>query len=166
MKLEEVESFYIKYGPMVLRRCRQILNNEEQAFDAMQEVFAQILLKKENLRTDHPSSLLYTIATNLCLNILKKEKREKPVGNEISLEELIITSDDFVEKTFVNDLIERIFYGEPPSTRTIAYLHYVDKLTLVETAKECGLSVSGVRKRLRKLSEKVRQWQKIEGKLL
>jgi RNA polymerase sigma-70 factor (ECF subfamily) len=36
----------------------------------------------------------------------------------------------------------------------MAVLHYVDRLTLEETAVEVGLSVSGVRKRLRRLREK------------
>jgi RNA polymerase sigma-70 factor (ECF subfamily) len=36
----------------------------------------------------------------------------------------------------------------------MAFLHYVDGLTLHETAKETGLSVSGVRKRLAGLRAK------------
>ena len=51
-------------------------------------------------------------------------------------------------------LLYIIFTNEKTSTRTIAVLHYVDKLTLEETADFVGLSVSGVRKRLRKLREK------------
>ena len=37
------------------------------------------------------------------------------------------------------------------STRTMAILHYVDGMTLQEVADEVGMSVSGVRKRLRGL---------------
>jgi RNA polymerase sigma-70 factor (ECF subfamily) len=33
-------------------------------------------------------------------------------------------------------------------------MHYIDGMTLEQTAAESGLSVSGVRKRLRKLKEK------------
>ena len=36
----------------------------------------------------------------------------------------------------------------------MAVLHYVDRLTLEETATAVGMSVSGVRKRLRRLQEK------------
>lgn len=39
------------------------------------------------------------------------------------------------------------------TTRTIAMLHYVDRFTLEETAEMVKMSVSGVRKRLRKLRE-------------
>ena len=44
-----VEQFYSKYGPMVLRRCRALLRNEEQALDAMQEVFVRVLQKSDVL---------------------------------------------------------------------------------------------------------------------
>lgn len=37
----------------------------------------------------------------------------------------------------------------------MAILHYVDGLTLDETAAEMGMSVSGVRKRLRVLKAKI-----------
>ena len=52
--------------------------------------------------------------------------------------------------------IERIFRREKPSTRVMAVLHYVDGMTLEEVAREVGLSVSGVRKRLRTLKARVK----------
>jgi RNA polymerase sigma-70 factor (ECF subfamily) len=48
-------------------------------------------------------------------------------------------------------LLDRLFGRHPESSRTIAVLHYVDGLTLEEVADEIGMSVSGVRKRLRAL---------------
>jgi RNA polymerase sigma-70 factor (ECF subfamily) len=48
-------------------------------------------------------------------------------------------------------VLEALFAREQVSTRTMATLHYVDGLTLEETASEMGMSVSGVRKRLRTL---------------
>jgi DNA-directed RNA polymerase specialized sigma24 family protein len=38
-----VEALYRKYAPMVLRRCRSILRDEDAAQDAMQDVFVQLL---------------------------------------------------------------------------------------------------------------------------
>ncbi len=40
----DVEMFYTQYGPMVLRRCRYILKDEELPLDAMQDVFIQVAL--------------------------------------------------------------------------------------------------------------------------
>ena len=46
-------------------------------------------------------------------------------------------------------LLDRIFAREQASTRTMAVLHLLDGMTLQEVANEVGMSVSGVRKRLR-----------------
>ncbi|MEE0876707.1 MAG: sigma factor-like helix-turn-helix DNA-binding protein, partial [Fibrobacteraceae bacterium] len=54
------------------------------------------------------------------------------------------------------NILARLFSKEPESSRTIAVLHYVDGLTLEETAREVSLSVSGVRKRLRALKAKIK----------
>ena len=57
-----VEEYYKKYGPMVLRRCRTLLSNEDKALDAMQDVFIKLIKKDSDLMDNSPSSLLYRIA--------------------------------------------------------------------------------------------------------
>jgi RNA polymerase sigma factor (sigma-70 family) len=149
----DVEALYRKYGPMVLRRCRRLLQNEEKALDAMQDTFVQLLRHADRLTADAPSSLLYRIATNVCLNILRGEKRRPMSGKEELLME-IASIDEHEERSVTRAFLEELFSREKESTRTIAVLHYVDKLTLEETAAEVGLSVSGVRKRLRALRKR------------
>ncbi|MBI9104153.1 MAG: sigma-70 family RNA polymerase sigma factor [Spirochaetales bacterium] len=148
-----VEEFYRKYGPMVLRRCRSLLQNEDEALDAMQEVFVQVLRKQEVLNDKAPSSLLYTIATNTCLNVLRSNKRKPLNGRDEYLVE-IAGWDNPEERVMAGHFADRLFSEEKDSTRLIAVLHYVDGFTLEETAEKVGLSVSGVRKRLRGLRKK------------
>ena len=57
--------------------------------------------------------------------------------------------------TIEGEVDGNVFAREQASTREMAVLHLVDGLTLDEVAKEVGLSVSGVRKRLRVLKEHV-----------
>jgi RNA polymerase sigma-70 factor (ECF subfamily) len=138
---------------MVLRRCRYLLKNEEQALDAMQEVFVKVLQKADVLDDRAPSSLLYTIATNICLNELRRGSgRFVKDGNEIL--ELVSSVDNAEERVLADHFLDRLFEGEKDTTRTIAVLHYVDGYTLAETAEIVGMSVSGVRKRLRGLRER------------
>jgi RNA polymerase sigma-70 factor (ECF subfamily) len=151
----DVEALYRKYGPMVLRRCRHLLGDEEKAQDAMQDTFVRVLRHGRRLHDRAPSSLLYCIATNVCLNILRSDRRHpKLSGDEILLN---VASAEDVEDTAVNrHLLEKIFHREKSSTRTMAVLHYVDKMTLEEVASHVGLSVSGVRKRLAALRTRTR----------
>lgn len=140
---------------MVLRRCRSLLRDEDKAVDAMQDTFVQVLRREEALDARAPSSLLYTIATNVCLNVLRSE-RSRPRGGGDDLIERIAGTDDPAGSAVVRHLLERIFAKEQPSTRAIAVMHFVDGLTYEQVAAEVGLSVSGVRKRLRTLKARAK----------
>ena len=134
----DVEALYRRYGPMVMRRCRQLLQSEEKALDAMQDTFVAVLRHEKRLTAAAPSSLLYRIATNTCLNILRSERRRPQFASDEVL--LSIAGSDDPETTVLNrQTIERIFRTEKPSTRVMAVLHYVDGMTLEEVAREVGL---------------------------
>jgi RNA polymerase sigma-70 factor (ECF subfamily) len=143
----DIEDLYQKYGPMVMRRCRQLLGNEQEALDATQDVFIQVLKHESRLKLDYPSSLLYRIATNLCLNRIRDRRRRAETSDDDALNR-IADLDDTGARVEARSMLHRLFHGHQESSRTIAVLHFVDGMTLEETAHEVGMSVSGVRKRL------------------
>lgn len=146
----DVEEWYQKYGYLVYKRCLFLLKNEEQARDAMQDTFAKVLVNRPRLKGTYPSALLYRIATTTCLDVLRsaRVKRER-AGTEML--ERIADLDSSEEQVETRLFLDRIFQREKPSTREIAVMHYVDRMTLEEVARASGMSVSGVRKRLRVL---------------
>lgn len=158
MDSEKLESLYRLYGPLVLRRCRQLLRDSGEAEDALQEVFMQLLRHPELLDAEFPSSLLYKIATNNCLNRLRGRQRRAESRDEEALH-AIAAHDDIETRSAAGRLLDRIFRRHPESTRVMAVLHYVDGLTLEEVARETSLSVSGVRKRLRALQAGALAWE-------
>jgi len=150
----DVEQFYELYGPMVLRRCRRLLRDDQAALDAMQDVFVRVLRNQERLDDRAPSGLLFRIATQVCLNRLRHAKRHPEDSDQDLLLDIAASSDN-EERSAARDLLNRLFSREHVSTQTIAVLHLLDGLTLDEVAAEVGLSVSGVRKRLRTLKGRV-----------
>lgn len=151
----DVEQLYRRYGPMVLRRCRSLLGDEEEALDAMQDTFVKALRYRDTLSPSAPSSLLYCIATNVCLNTIRSRRRRPQAAGGDAVE-AVAASDDVEALAVARHSLEGVFAGEPASTRTMAVLHYVDGMTLEEVADTVGLSVSGVRKRLRTLRARTR----------
>jgi RNA polymerase sigma factor (sigma-70 family) len=145
---------YRKYGPMVMRRCRFLLRDEHQALDAMQDTFVRLLRSKDKLTGDAPSSLLYRIATNVCLNMLRTDKHRTVRDGEEALLQIADT-EDHTESFVRREVLNKIFQSEKPTTREIAVMRYVDGMSLEEVAAESGLSVSGVRKRLRQLKARL-----------
>jgi RNA polymerase sigma-70 factor (ECF subfamily) len=150
----DVEAYYIRYGPMVLRRCRRLLNDEEKAYDAMHEVFVKLILYKKQLKGTHPSTLLYRIATNICLNIIRDQRIHQNVMDRNILSTVSIY--DGNEKVLdVQALLEYIFKGEKESTHQIAVMYFVDGMTYKEISRAVGLSISGVYKRLKALRDRL-----------
>ena len=139
---------------MVLRRCRGMLRNEAEAVDAMHDVFVELLRRKDTIDPSGSSSLLYRVATNVCLNRLRSRTRRKEEPGAELLERIAVASAE--DRSEAKALLDRLLSREPVSSGTIAVLHLHDGLTLEEVAREVGLSVSGVRKRLRRLEERLR----------
>jgi RNA polymerase sigma-70 factor (ECF subfamily) len=146
----DVEALYRRYGPMVLRRCRAVLHDEDRARDATQEVFVRLLSSRTRLHGRYPSSLLYRMATNVSLNELRAHKRRRWHADSDRIAQSP-SAECLEERLFERDLLERVFAGEQQSTVRMALLHHGQEHSLEETAGLVGLSVSGVRKRLRGL---------------
>ena len=157
MNKEQITIWYERYGPMVFRRCRQLLKDEAAAKDAVQEVFVQVLRNQERCRDEYPSSFLYRIATNISLNMIRSRKRKNEIAEGGTVLEMIACTEDTFNQISYRALLQKIFTGEQFSTRVMATYHFVDGMTLEETAAEMQMSISGVRKRLRRLKERLQE---------
>ena len=143
----DVAAWYEKYGPMVIRRCRKILRNEEDALDAVHDVFINAMRGKDKLHGRFPSSLLYTMATNICLNRLRKKKRE--IVSDFSGEgDAPSCIDEAYDQVEAEILLDDILRDESEMNRAISFMYHADGMTLKEIGEAVGLSISGVRKRL------------------
>lgn len=146
----DIEAAYERYGPMVLRRCRSLLRDEERAVDAMHDTFVRLLQSRDRLEDQGLSSLLWRVSTNVCLNQIRTQRRH-PEDRDDQLLHAIAGWDETEERTLASRVLSAVFAREPSSTQTMAVLHFVDGMTHQEVAREVGLSVSGVRKRLKRL---------------
>ncbi|MBX2801437.1 MAG: RNA polymerase sigma factor [Myxococcales bacterium] len=147
---EEVADLYDRYAHVLFHRCRSILRNEEDAWDAVQETFARVIKNAETFRRQSsPLTWMYRISTNYSLNQLRnrtsraatrRDKRADIVGPETT------ESGD----TFLGDheRILELLEDADEQTRACVVHTYFDECTREETAKLVGLSVPTVRKRL------------------
>jgi len=162
MKID-IEECYKRYAPMVFRRCSTLLRNEEEALDAAQDVFVSLLRHHKRLHGQFLSSLLYTIATNTCLNRLRQRKRQGSSDDSQIL--LLPAKDNQIERVENNMLMDAILMDESESTRAICFMYHGDGMTLREIGEVMNLSVSGVRKRLMAFSERAKLKLEGEGEL-
>ncbi len=121
----------------------------------MHDVFVELLRRENRLDARAPAGLLLTTATHVCLNRLRSERRRPEDPDHDLLARIASLGSSAENLSLARRALDRIFGGEPASTRLIAVLLYVDRLTLDEVAAEVGMSVSGVRKRLRTLKQRL-----------
>lgn len=148
----DIDHLYRAFGPMVHRRCLRMLRDPEKALDAMHDVFVEMIRHRDRLHDGAPAGLLLRTATNVCLNRLRTERRHPEDRDDELLLAIAAEPDETpASRAVARRVLDRLFATQPVSTRLIAVLYFVDRLTLDEVAAEVGLSVSGVRKRLRGL---------------
>ena len=148
----DVENLYAQFGPRVVRRCRALLSDDAKAEDAAHDVFVLLLRHQERLDDSAPSSLLYRMATNVCLNRIRGEKRH-PEHRDEDLLVSIASLHDTEEAFGARALLGTLFRREHSLSRTIAVMHLLDGMTYEEIAPVVGLSASGVRKRMRRVRQ-------------
>jgi RNA polymerase sigma-70 factor, ECF subfamily len=76
--MTDMDEFFHKHYPDLYRLAVSFLKNSEDAADMMQNAYMIIQkeqMKKNILDMDNPRAWLFRIATNLCLNHVKKKRR-------------------------------------------------------------------------------------------
>jgi RNA polymerase sigma-70 factor (ECF subfamily) len=148
----DVEYLYRTYGPMVLRRARAILGEEQAARDAMQEVFVRVLRGADGFRGDaSPTTWLYRMTTNLCLNQIRDRARRADILAErwIADEQLDVAHEGRLT-------VGQVLSGLPDDLREIAIYYFVDQMNQDEIAEVLGVSRRTVGNRLEEFRVRAR----------
>lgn len=155
---QEVAALYDRYAPVLFHRCRSILRNDEEAWDAVQETFARVIKKSESFRQQSsPLTWMYKISTNYSLNQLRnrqsRARTRRDRKDEIAGPDRTAPPSEHTED---HGRVLALLDDADPQTRACIVHTYFDGCTREETARLVGLSVPTVRKRLRTFLSKAR----------
>jgi RNA polymerase sigma-70 factor, ECF subfamily len=130
-----IAQVYAAQGHVVLRRARQILNDETEAQDVLHEVFASLLGKPEQFAgRSSMTTFLYSATTHLCLNRLRDgATRARLLAAQASDKPAEARSDSLVQ---VRELLARL----PEDLAQVTVYYYVDEMTHDEIADQIGCS--------------------------
>jgi RNA polymerase sigma-70 factor (ECF subfamily) len=139
----------------VYGRCRYLLKDEDDARDAVQEVFLKAMDHGAGFRKEsQPSTWLIRIATNYCLNVIRmqRNKTRQSVADgslPIAGPQSLWSADRAERRQIVRQLLERV-NGE---CAEVAVHYFVDEMTQEEIGEALGRSLPTIRKRLREFLE-------------
>ena len=137
-----------RYTLLLFGVCMKYLKNEEEAKDAVQQVFEKALKELGKYKVDYVKSWLYMVAKNYCLMQLR-DKGKLP--KELS-EQMLATPAEEPNKTELlqkDELLEKLTAAVTeliPEQRTCIELFYLQKKSYTEIADGTGFTLMQVKR--------------------
>jgi len=153
----ELRALYERYAAKVYGRCLYILKNEEEARDAMHDVFIKVEKNMKAFRGDaSPLTWLQRIATNHCLNVIRarKAKWHDRYRREVEAGEHAFAGTASQRET--SELLRAVFDKVSRDHAEVAIYYFVDGMTQKEITDLVGISAPTLRKRLRAFIDEAR----------
>lgn len=148
---EEMRSWYEQYGYVLYKRCVRMLGSEEQARDALQEIFAQAWKYRKGYRRQAPPlHWLNRITTHHCLRLMRQRDTHTQTMDTATPIESANLAADIARRELVTKLLGHF----DQRTQEVVVSTYMEGRSQDEVAQLLGISSRAVRKRLKQFREK------------
>jgi RNA polymerase sigma-70 factor (TIGR02960 family) len=153
--------------------CYRMLASYDQAEDAVQEAFLRAWRSRETFNGDQPRAWLYRIATNVCLDLIRRSGRQVPTVNSIAevpwlqpypdrlLDEAAPPDAEPEAVAVARETIELAYLAViqllPARQRAVLLLRDVQGWSAAETAEMLDLSVAAANSALQRARATLRQ---------
>ena len=151
------EDFYLKYivpyKGIIIKLCRAYTDTEFDFEDYFQEVCLQIWKSKDNFKEQSKwSTWVYRITLNVCMTMLKKQKKHAAtseiVQNDFSIETEAFNNEEL-------QLLYKAIRQLPEVDKAIIVLYLEDK-SYKEIAEISGMKTSAVGARINRIKTKLK----------
>lgn len=151
--LKAYEILIQRYQDKVYNLAARMINNREDARDLAQETFIQIYKSLQHFRGDcNFSTWLYRVASNKCLDFLRRKRPEQVCHPAFEKDELIADSRAGPEEQLIKEeeayIIRKVLANLPRNYRMVLVLHHYQLLSYKEIARILDLPVKTVATRL------------------
>lgn len=147
------------YKDKVYQICYRMLGNKHEAEDVAQEAFLRAYLNIHTFKQELKfSSWLYRIATNLCIDRMRKKKPDYYLDSEVAGTDGLTlysqipsnqrTPDQDVENIELADTIQKEISKLPEKYRSVIVLRYIDELSLNEISDILDMPLGTVKTRI------------------
>ena len=142
MDQEKISILVQTYSSMLYRICLVMLNNPEDAEDAVQECFCRYLEKNMTFMSkNHEKAWMITVASNICRDMLRFRLRHP----KVDIDEVVTGYLPEESSRVLEELMNL-----PSSVRSVVYLHYIEGYKITEISKMLKISDNAVKKRLQR----------------
>lgn len=138
-----------RHEDMVFAVCLRMMRDREAALDAAQETFLTLFRKADRYRGEAAvSTWLYRVATNTCLDLLRKQKRRPADPLPEGFDPGDPAGEDAFGSAEVRPSIEAALAAIPDEFRAAVVLSDLEGLPLAEVAEVLGAPIGTVKSRV------------------
>lgn len=142
--MEILGSLYNRYLLMMMSLCLKYLNHQDAAEDAVMEIFEILHRRLPNHQVENFSAWLYRLASNHCLDILRKQQRTlakdvqimQSVKDERHNDDWLV--DEVQEKEAVLTKMEKCLEQLNDKQKMSIQLFYLKKQSYEDVSKKLG----------------------------
>ena len=141
--------------PHMYRMAFSMVENADDAKDAVNQVFTQMWRGKPKVSDDSVRGYLLAATRNQCLHILRQRQLQRQMEEELRREDEV--QNDEEREELLQALRQIIDNNLTEQDRRVLKLHYDEEMTYQETATVLGISTAAVNKHITKSLLKIRQ---------
>ena len=156
---KEFERLFKDNYPHMYRMAFSMLENADDAKDAVHQVFAQVWKGNPQIANDSIRGYLLAATRNQCLHLLRSRRLQRQMEEELQRETAASESEE--REDLLQQLQQVIDDNLTEQDRRVLSLHYDDEMTYEETATVLGISTPAVNKHITRSLAKIRQTLKI-----
>ena len=129
-----------QHAPLVYGVCLRVLGNKDNAADAVQETFLQLVRDAAQITGSLPN-WLHRTATNRAIDVIRQDSQRKKREFNYSVRSANIDSED--NKALwreISVIIDEELENLDDQTREVLILHFFENLATNDIAEKCGIS--------------------------
>lgn len=134
-----------RYTLLLLGVCMKYLKNEEEAKDAVQQIFLKAITELGKYKVVYIKSWLYMVARNHCLMKLRDKNVFIPVEDNTQLPAIETDRKELAAKEITLTLLESSLEELNPEQKTCVTLFYLQKKSYQEIVDQTGYNLSQVK---------------------
>jgi HlyD family secretion protein len=154
------EVLVLRHGPMVLRVCRNLLHDPNDAQDAFQATFLVLVRRSGSIRRlDSVGSWLYGVACRAAARIRVGSARRRVVEERAAsrVVEALEPADDESDRDAFGPIVQEEVRRLPERYRTVVVLCFWEGLTHEQAAAQLGCPLGTVRSRIARARDLLRR---------
>jgi RNA polymerase sigma factor (sigma-70 family) len=152
---------YRKYSGKVYGKCISILKHEDEARDAVQDIFVKIMLNLGNFgEKSQFSTWIYSITYNFCIDVIRKKKKDKTLFSE-DIERAPDVAADEVPDEYLLEMdmkyLKQVLEELPTGDKMILLMKYQDDMSIKEISDILDKTESAIKMKIKRAKHKAQE---------